>query len=361
VQPDRVKLRAQVDAEAPGRARKAPVGNNPAPMRAVQIVNEDGPDKALAIVELPEPEASHMLTPGEGVVIEVHAAGVSFPELLQTRGEYQMKPPLPFVPGSEVGGVVISAPEGAAVKSGDRVAGFCALGGWAETAVAPEFFAFPLAPELDFAQGAALVLNYHTAYFSLRMRGRLAEGETVLVHGAAGGVGTASLQVARALGAKTIATVSSDEKFKVAEEAGADHVVMIGEGWKDEVVGISGGGVDLVLDPVGGERFLDSLRALREDGRLVVVGFTGGSIPEVRVNRLLLKNTEVVGAGWGAYVMGKPDVNREIGAAIGRMVDAGIVRPLIGQRFPLEEAAAALHTLDERRALGKVVLDVRSP
>ena len=328
-------------------------------MRAIQITEESGPDSALELVEAPEPEASHMLTPGEGVLVEVHAAGVSFPELLQTRGEYQMKPPLPFIPGSEVGGVVISAPDGAAVKPGDRVAAFCALGGWAETAVAPEYFTFPLGPDLDFAQGAALVLNYHTAYFSLRVRGRLKEGETVLVHGGAGGVGTASVQVARGLGAKTIATVSTEEKREVAERAGADHVVMIGEGWKDEVLELSGGGVDMVLDPVGGDRFLDSLRSLAEDGRLVVVGFTGGSIPEVRVNRLLLKNTEVIGAGWGAYVMGKPDMNREIGAAVSRLVEAGKVRPLIGQRFPLADAAQALHTLDERRAVGKVVLDVR--
>ena len=328
-------------------------------MRAVQITEETGPDSALALVELPEPEPSHMLTPGEGVLVEVHAAGVSFPELLQTRGEYQMKPPLPFVPGSEVGGVVISAPEGSALQPGDRVAAFSALGGWAETAVAPDFLTFALGAELDFAQGAGLVLNYHTAYFSLRMRGRLKEGETVLVHGAAGGVGTAALQVARGLGARTIAVVSSEEKKRVAEQAGADEVVFSGEDWKDAVIELSGGGVELVLDPVGGDRFTDSLRSLREDGRLVVVGFTGGSIPEVRVNRLLLKNTEVIGAGWGAYVMGKPDVNREIGAAIGRLIDAGFVRPIVGQRFPLEEAAAALHTLDERRALGKVVLDVR--
>lgn len=329
-------------------------------MRAIQIVNEDGPDKALALVELPEPEPSHMLTPGSGVLVEVHVAGVSFPELLQTRGMYQMKPPLPYVPGSEVGGVVISAPPEASVKPGDRVAAFCALGGWAETTVAPEYFTFALPDELDFAQGAALVLNYHTAYFCLKIRGRLAAGETVLVHGAAGGVGTASLQVARGLGAKTIATVSTEEKRKVAEEAGADHVVMIAEGWKDEVLQLSGGGVDMVLDPVGGDRFLDSLRSLAEDGRLVVVGFTGGAIPEVKVNRLLLKNTEVIGAGWGAYVMGKPELNRQIGAAIDEMMRARIVRPLIGQRFALEEAAQALHTLDERRAVGKVVLDVRS-
>ncbi len=326
----------------------------------MQITEETGPDSALKLVDLPEPEASHMLTPGSGVLVEVHAAGVSFPELLQTRGEYQMKPPLPFVPGSEVGGVVISAPDGASVKAGDQVAAFCALGGWAETAVAPEFLTFPLGTELDFAQGAALVLNYHTAYFCLRVRGRLAEGETVLVHGAAGGVGTASLQVARGLGARTIATVSTEEKRKVAEEAGADHVVMIAEGWKDEVVELSGGGVNMVLDPVGGDRFLDSLRSLARGGRLVVVGFTGGAIPEIKVNRLLLKNTEVIGAGWGEWALSKPELNGEIGAAVTELIDAGFVRPLIGQRFPLEEAAKALHTLDERRAVGKVVLDVRN-
>jgi NADPH2:quinone reductase len=328
-------------------------------VRAIQIVEESGPDGALALVDVPEPEASQVFSGGEGVVIDVHAAGVSFPEVLQSRGQYQVKPALPFIPGSEVAGVVRSAPGGAAVQAGDRVAGFCALGGFAETAVAPEFFAYPLGPELDFAQGAGLILNYHTAYFALAMRGRLKEGETVLVHGAAGGVGTAALQVAIGLGAHTIALVSDEAKAEVAERAGAEHVVLLGEGWKDEVKTRSGGGVDVVLDPVGGDRFTDSLRALREDGRLVVVGFTGGAIPEVRVNRLLLGNTEVVGAGWGAYVMSKPELNREIGAAIARMVDEGVVRPIVGARFPLEQASAALHMIDERRATGKVVLEVR--
>jgi NADPH:quinone reductase len=328
-------------------------------MRAIQIVDESGPESALALVELPEPEPSHPLTPGAGVVVEVHAAGVSFPELLQTRGQYQLKPPLPFVPGSEVAGIVRSAPAGARVKPGDRVAAFCALGGFAETVVAPEFFTFALSPQLDFGQGAGLILNYHTAYFALLLRGRLQQGETVLVHGAAGGVGTAALQVAHGLGAKTIALVSSESKRAVAERAGADHTLLLGEDWKDEVRELSGGGVDVVLDPVGGDRFTDSLRSLTEGGRLVVVGFTGGSIPEVRVNRLLLRNTEVVGAGWGAYVMGKPDLNVEIGAAVNRMVDDGFVVPIVGERFPLEQAAEALKTLDERRATGKVVLDVR--
>ena len=191
-------------------------------MRAVQITDLTGPDSALALVDVPEPEASHPLTPGSGVVIEVRCAGVSFPEVLQTRGEYQLKPPLPFVPGSEVAGVVRSAPEGAGVQPGDRVAAFCMLGGFAEVAVAPEFLTFALPDGLDFAQGAGLILNYHTAYFALVLRGRLEEGETVLVHGAAGGVGTASIQVAKGLGARTIACVSTDEKERVAREAGAD-------------------------------------------------------------------------------------------------------------------------------------------
>jgi NADPH2:quinone reductase len=328
-------------------------------MRAIQIVEESGPDSALKLVELDEPEPSHMLTPGEGVVVDVHAAGVSFPELLQTRGMYQMKPPLPFVPGSEVAGIVRSAPAGAAVKAGDRVAAFCALGGFAETAVAPEFFTVPLSGELDFAQGAGLILNYHTAYFALAMRGALKPGESVLVHGAAGGVGTASLQAAKGLGARTIAVVSSEEKAAVAREAGADEVVLLGETWKDEVTELSGGGVDVVVDPVGGDRFTDSLRSLREDGRLLVLGFTGGAIPEVKVNRLLLRNVAVVGAGWGAYVMGKPELNRQVGAAVNRLVDDGFIRPLVGERFPFERAAEALRTLDERRAKGKLVLEVR--
>src|SRR5918992_4936482 len=190
-------------------------------MRAVQITELSGPDSALKLADLPEPEPSHMLTPGRGVVVDVHSAGVSFPEVLQTRGEYQVKPPLPFVPGSEVGGVVRSVPDGASVSVGDRVAAFCMLGGFAEVAVAPEFLTFPLSEELDFAQGAGLILNYHTAYFALVLRGRFSAGESVLVHGAAGGIGTAALQVAKGLGARTIAVVSSDEKERVAREAGA--------------------------------------------------------------------------------------------------------------------------------------------
>ena len=184
-------------------------------MRAIQIVELSGPG-ALRLVDIPEPD-------GEGVLVDVRAAGVSFPEVLQSRGQYQLKPDLPFVPGSEVAGVVRA--DNGRFKAGDRVAAFCMLGGFAETALAPAHFTFALPDALDFAQGAGLILNYHTAYFSLVNRGRLQAGETVLVHGAAGGVGTASLQVAKGLGARTIAVVSSDEKERVARAAGADEVL----------------------------------------------------------------------------------------------------------------------------------------
>jgi NADPH:quinone reductase len=337
-------------------------------MRAVQIVELSGPGGALGLLEVPEPESSsNPLSPEGGVVIDVHAAGVSFPEVLQTRGEYQLKPPLPFVPGSEVAGVVRSVPAGGAgrpsggppLSAGQRVAAFCALGGFAEVAVAPPFLTFPLPDVLDFAQGAALILNYHTALFALALRGRLREGETVLVHGAAGGVGTAALQVAAGLGARTIAVVSSDAKEQVARAAGAGEVLRSDGPWRDEAKALTDGGVDVVLDPVGGDRFTDSLRSLRPDGRLVVVGFTGGSIPEVRVNRLLLGNVEVVGAGWGAYALARPELCVEIGERLERLIAEGFVRPLVGARFPLERASEALQEIDERRATGKVVLEVR--
>src|SRR6195952_4658679 len=294
-------------------------------MRALQITELTGPDTALQIVDVPEPEASHFLSPGSGVVVDVHVAGVSFPEVLQTRGDDPMKPPLPSGPGSAGGGLVGRAPQGSVLEPGDRVAAFCMLGGFAEVAVAPTFLTFKIPDALDFAQGASLILNYHTAYFALKLLGRLAEGESVLVHGAAGGVGTAALQVAKGLGATTIAVVSTDAKAAVARDAGADHVVRSDGAWKDEAKALSGGGVDLVLDPVGGDRFTDSLRSLGEGGRLVVVGFTGGSIPEVKVNRLLLNNTEVIGAGWGAYVMSKPELNQEIGAEIAKLIESGHV------------------------------------
>jgi NADPH2:quinone reductase len=326
-------------------------------VRAVQISELSGPS-GLAVVDARKPASSHMLTPGEGVLIDVAAAGVSFPDVLQTRGLYQLKPELPFIPGAEVAGTVIQAPPDSDLLAGERVMAFTVLGGMAEQAVAPAYLTFALPEQLDFAQGASVILNYHTAYFALKLRGRLQQDERVLVHGAAGGVGTAALQVAKALGATTIAVVSSAEKERVAREAGADEVVRSDGPWREQVLELTGGGVDVVLDPVGGERFTDSLRSLREDGRVLVVGFTEGSIPEVKVNRLLLRNLSVVGAGWGAYVMGNVERNRAIGGAIAKMIGDGFVRPIVGGHFALEQAVEAFAEIDERRALGKIVLEL---
>jgi NADPH2:quinone reductase len=327
-------------------------------VRAIQITELTGPPTALQAVDLPEPAAEHTMTPGGGVLIDVRAAGVSFPELLQTRGRYQLKPDLPFVPGSEVAGVVREVTGEAGVAPGDRVAAFTVVGGWAEVAVAPAMFCFALPRTFSFEQGAGLILNYHTAYFALALRGRLAAGETVLVHGAGGGVGTAMLQVAKGLGARTIAIVSSEAKEAIARRAGADHVLRSDGRWREQAQEITDGGVDVVVDPVGGERFLDSLRSLREGGRLVVIGFTAGEIPELRVNRLLLRNVEVVGAGWGEYMRIDPRRMATVAAALEPLIEAGHVSPIVGGSYPLEAAGEALAALEGREAVGKVVLTV---
>src|SRR3954467_13664923 len=229
-------------------------------MRALQISAFDGPD-GVELVDAPKPER-HPLFGEPGVVIEVRTAGVAFPDVLLSRGLYQVKPELPFVLGLEVAGVVRAAPDGAGFQPGDEVGAATTIGGLPALAIAPADMTFPLPGPLDFAEGAGLVLNYHTAYFALVTRGRLREGETVLVHGAAGGVGTATLQVTKALGARTIGVVSTDEKERVAREAGADEVVRSDGAWKDAAKELSDGGVDCVIDPVGGDRFTDSIRSL---------------------------------------------------------------------------------------------------
>lgn len=325
-------------------------------MRAVQIVNSDGPRAALSLAEVPVPGPTHARAPhGDAVVIDVQAAGVSFPEVLQTYGRYQLQPELPFIPGSEVAGFVRSAPEGSGFKPGDRVAACTDIAAWAEVAVAPVSSTVLLSDRLDFAEGASLLLNYHTAYFAMVTRGRLRAGETMLVHGAAGGVGTAALQLARGLGIDTIAVVSTHEKAEVARAAGATRVVLADDDWRGAAQEL--GGVHAVLDTVGGDRILDSLRSLRELGRLVVVGFASGVIPEVRLNRVLLRNLEVIGVEW-SYALNHHEVTRQIADDVDRLVEAGFVKPMVHLRLPLERAAEGLTALEERRAVGKVVLEV---
>jgi NADPH2:quinone reductase len=317
-------------------------------MRAVQIVSLDGPS-AVEAVDIPQPEPND-----DQVLIRVRAAGVSFPEVLQTRGLYQLQPELPFVPGSEVAGEVVSAPEGSGLAPGDRVVALVILGGFAEHAVTQVDMVFPLPDSLSFEQGAAIPLNYMTAHFALVARGNMIEGESVLVHGAAGGIGTASIQVAKAFGAgKVTAVTSTPEKGEIATAAGADEVVLA-DGFKDTVKGA--GGVDIVVDPVGGDRFTDSLRCLKEDGRLLVIGFAAGDIPTVRVNRMLLNNVSVVGVGWGAYVYTRQGYVGGQWDALLPHLTSGAINPPVGASFDLDAAADALLTLDERRATGKVLL-----
>ncbi|MDQ8045599.1 MAG: NADPH:quinone oxidoreductase family protein, partial [Solirubrobacteraceae bacterium] len=279
-------------------------------------------------------------------------------DLLLSRGEYQIKLEPPFTLGVEAAGRVAQAPEGSGLEVGQRVAAF-GLGMAAERVAAAPEMVLPIPDGLTDAQGAALIMNYHTAHFALLHRGRLGAGDTALIHGAAGGVGTAAIQVAKGAGARTIAVVSSDEKEQVAHDAGADEVIRPEEGWPKQVKALTGGaGVDVILDPVGGDRVTDSLRSLAVEGRLVVVGFTGGAIPTVALNRLLLKNISVVGAAWGAFVGLRPDVTRAIHADLLAWAEQGIVAPIIGRTYAMEDGAQALRDLDERRATGKLVVEV---
>ena len=321
-------------------------------MRAVQVVRLDGP-AAVEVRDVPEPRRQP-----DQVLVDVKAVGVNFPDVLQTKGLYQHKPELPFTLGSEVAGVVREAPEGSPLRVGDRVAAFTSTGAFAELVAVPADGVLPLPDGIGFPAGACLPMNYLTAHFALLVRGHLREGQTVLVQGAAGGVGTAVIQLAVALGARVIAVTSTEEKADVARAAGA-HETVLAEGFKDAVKGLTGGaGVDLVVDPVGGDRFTDSLRCLAPEGRLLVVGFTAGEIPTVKVNRLLLNNIDVVGVGWGAYAFARPGYLQKQWSELEPHLRSGALDPLISATFPLDGAAAALATIDERRVTGKVVLEV---
>jgi NADPH2:quinone reductase len=295
---------------------------------------------------------------GEGaVVVDVGAAGVCFPDLLLLRGEYQMRLDPPFVPGMEVAGVVHSAPASSGFVVGQRVSAFTRLGGYAErVAVAPESVV-PTPADIDDASAAALLGNYYTMYFALARRGALRPGETVLVLGSAGGVGTASVQIAKAMGARVIAMVHRPQAAEFVESLGADVVLPLTEGWLDAVKSATGGrGVDLVVDPVGGEVFDDAIRALATEGRLLVVGFAAGGIPTVKVNRLLLRNVSVVGVGWGEFVNRTPGAQSLFGFGLGTLVEAGL-RPPPPVRYPLAEGRAALEALANGEVRGKLVLE----
>ena len=327
-------------------------------MRAVVLETLGGPD-AAHLADLAEPEGEHPMGIGGRLLIEVHAAGVSFPDLLRSRGEYQLHPELPFAIGAEAAGVVLEAPPDSPFAVGERVAALTHWGGVAELALAMPQHTLRLPDSMSFAQGAALYLNYATAWYALHRVGAQ-RGETVLVQGAAGGVGTAALEIARALGVRSVAIVSSDEKERAARQMGADEVLRSDGPWLEQVRELTNGrGVQMVVDPVGGDRFLDSLRALAIGGRLAVVGFTGGSIPELKVNRLLLRNLTVCGVEMVQMDKVQPGTIAMVNSAVQALADAGHIRTLIGPRFTLADGARPLEVLARREAIGKVIVDVR--
>lgn len=322
-------------------------------MRVVEITDLSGPD-GVRPGERPEPA-------GDGVLVEVRAVGLSYPDLLRSRGEYQDRVKPPYVIGQEFAGEVSMAPADSGFKPGDRVAGMTGgTGAAAERLIVDPSALVKLPDRLSFEQGAGVLFSYQTAIVALEIRGRLRAGEVVLAHGAAGGTGTAVIQVAKAAGARVIAVVSSDEKAETARQAGADDVVRSDGAWKDDALALTDGrGVDIVFDPVGGDRMLDTIRALAYGGRWVIIGFTGGSIPQVPTNRLLLKNVEVVGSYLGGYVKQVPDGRARLIARVKVLLDAGAISPVVGATFSMDHGADALREMSERRARGKIVVSVR--
>jgi NADPH2:quinone reductase len=319
-------------------------------VQALELQRLDGPD-GLRLVERRDPDA------GDHVVIDVRAAGVCFPDLLISQGRYQLKATLPYVPGLEVAGLVRSAPPGAGLTPGDRVWAFLDGGGFASVVACPADRVFPLPEGLSFEQGAALGVNFLTAVFALGPRAHLQRGEDVLVLGAAGGLGTATITVAKAMGARVLAVVSTAEKAPTAREAGADEVI-VGPDWRDQALALTdGAGAGVVADIVGGDATLQAVRTTRPGGRVLVLGFTSGDIGAVPSNRLLLRNVSLVGAGLGAFAESDPGIYATAAAEVLRLLADG-PGPVVGTVLPLAEGAEALRLLQRREARGKLVLSV---
>ena len=321
-------------------------------MHAHRVVELTGPS-GLRWVEVSEPDSTDRL------LVEVMAAGVSFADLLYTHGRYQVRPTLPFAPGMDAAGVVRSAPAGSGFEAGQRVAVLAPYGCWQEVITADPSWTLPLPDDTDFEAGAAAPLNYLTCLFALVRRGRAQRGEVLLVHGAAGGVGAAAVQVGRALGLTTIAVTSNERKRAFAAACGADHAVC-GDNWPGvvrEIVGAAG--VDLAFDPVGGDRLVDTLRLMAPEGRLLVVGFTAGEIPTVKVNRLLLGNIGVLGAASREFFERQPTLMAELWSQYVDMRKTGALADPPIQVWPFANARQALQAVEDRRSLGKYVLSRR--
>jgi NADPH:quinone reductase len=316
---------------------------------AHRIVGFTGPDD-VQWTEVAEPDVDGC------VVIDVEAAGVSFADLLQTNGAYQMRVPLPYTPGMDAAGKVRSAPPGSGLAAGQRVAVLLSYGCWQEVISAPATRVLPLPGDMSFEAGAGAPLNYLTAMFALVRRAQAQSGETLLVHGAAGGVGTAAIGVGRALGLRTVAVVSDEAKKQFALQCGAHHAVL-SDGWLPAVRDIVGErAVDIVIDPVGGDRVTDSLRSLAPEGRLVVLGFSGGEIPQVKVNRLLLGNTGVLGAASREFFDQHPETVTGLWSRLIRLRQTRALHDPPVQLYPFADARSALQAIAHRQATGKVVL-----
>jgi len=321
-------------------------------MRAV-VCHELGPPANLKVEERPD------LLPGPGqVIVDVAACGVNFVDALMVQGLYQLKPQPPFVPGSEVAGSVARVGEGVeGVAPGDRVVAMPGLNGFAEQVGVQASALLPVPGGLDLPTAACFVQSYCTALFALDRRGGLRPGETLLVLGAAGGVGLAAIDVARAMGARVIAAASSPEKLALCRARGADETIDYErEDLKERAKALSGGGVDMVYDPVGGARAEPALRACAPGARYLVIGFASGEIPKLRLNLVLLKSCQVVGVDWGGTAHRDPALNPKLLADLGRMIEAGDLAPTSPARFPLEQAGRVLTDLSERRLAGKAVL-----
>lgn len=322
-------------------------------MRAL-VCKEFAPYDQLSVEEIPEPPV------GEGfVMVDVKAAGVNFPDILLVEGKYQMKPQTPFVPGMEVAGVISELGEGVqGVKAGDRVIAATMLGGFAEKAPVPASQVVPMPQSMSFEEGAALTTIYGTSYHALKDRARLKEGETILVLGAAGGVGIATVQLAKAMGARVIAAASSADKLQFCKENGADEVINYAEeDLKARTKELTGGkGVDVVYDPVGGDFSEAALRASGWDARYLVIGFAAGPIPKIPLNLALLNSRNIMGVFWGAWVGREPRANAQNLKEIFDFFEAGKLKPQISASYSLDDYAKAFEDLLNRRVKGKVVL-----
>ena len=318
------------------------------------ICNEFGTPDSLILAETEAP------TPAKGeILIDIKAAGVNFPDILTVQGKYQFKPELPFIPGAEVCGIVTAIGEGVTSrKVGDKVFATLQVGAFSEQCVVNEHATVALGATMSFEQGAGFAITYGTSYYALKQRANIQSGETLLVLGAAGGVGIATIQIAKAMGAKVIAAASSEEKLDFACEAGADlRINYSTENLKDRVKELTGGkGADVIYDPVGGDLSEQAFRSIAWDGRFLVIGFASGPIPAIPLNLALLKGASMIGVFWGAWAARSPRESRDNFDELIAMVDSGKFSPLVTEVYPLDDFKAAFASISERRAKGKVIL-----